>query len=234
MISLDTSLGENKTTSETFEVGVYDGNFERTDAISVPDAIYNCPSRIDLIQMAYKYYRNKMRSPNRGIIAKEDMAYSTVKIARQKGRGEARRGGRKAAPLRGGQKAHGPNKSADYSIKVNKKVRRYALRSILGNRFRVGNVFVLEQSFFDNAGKTADVVRFIEKLKTSLVGNTKSKGPKLVFVSQQEKFSRLVSNIPEIRCLPHDHLNACNTLNTDIIVSDRDSLKLLFEKLTVL
>ena len=80
---------------------------------------------------------------------------------RQKGTGRARQGSTRAPHMVGGGVIHGP-KPRNYAKKVNKKVRRLALRSALAQKISEGNVIVLD----DFALETPKTKTFIDFAKT--------------------------------------------------------------------
>ena len=80
---------------------------------------------------------------------------------RQKGTGRARQGSTRAPHMLGGGVVHGP-KPRNYAKKVNKKVRRLALRSALAQKISEGNVIVLD----DFALETPKTKTFIDFAKT--------------------------------------------------------------------
>ena len=80
---------------------------------------------------------------------------------RQKGTGRARQGSTRAPHMVGGGVVHGP-KPKNYAKKVNKKVRRLALRSALAQKISEGNVIVLD----DFALETPKTKTFIDFAKT--------------------------------------------------------------------
>lgn len=63
---------------------------------------------------------------------------------RQKGTGRARHGSSRSPIWVGGGKAHGPNKERDYSQKVNKKMLRGAIASILSKKLKDGELRLVE------------------------------------------------------------------------------------------
>ncbi|WP_156300528.1 50S ribosomal protein L4 [Streptobacillus canis] len=81
---------------------------------------------------------------------------------RQKGTGRARQGSTRAPHMVGGGVVHGP-KPRNYEKKVNKKVRKLALKSALAVRIQNGDVIVLEDYMLDTP-KTKTFVNFTEKV----------------------------------------------------------------------
>ena len=81
---------------------------------------------------------------------------------RQKGTGRARQGSTRAPHMVGGGVVHGP-KPRDYVKKVNKKVRKLALRSALATKINEGNLIVLDD-FALETPKTKTFVNFAKTL----------------------------------------------------------------------
>ena len=81
---------------------------------------------------------------------------------RQKGTGRARQGSTRAPHMVGGGVVHGP-KPRNYAKKVNKKVRKLALRSALAQKIMEGNLIVLDD-FALEAPKTKTFVQFAKTL----------------------------------------------------------------------
>ena len=81
---------------------------------------------------------------------------------RQKGTGRARQGSTRAPHMVGGGVVHGP-KPRDYTKKVNKKVRKLALRSALATKINEGNLIVLDD-FALETPKTKTFVNFAKAL----------------------------------------------------------------------
>ena len=81
---------------------------------------------------------------------------------RQKGTGRARQGSTRAPHMVGGGVVHGP-KTRDYVKKLNKKVRKLALRSALATKINEGNLIVLDD-FALETPKTKTFVNFAKAL----------------------------------------------------------------------
>ena len=81
---------------------------------------------------------------------------------RQKGTGRARQGSTRAPHMVGGGVVHGP-KPRNYTKKVNKKVRKLALKSALATKISEGNVIVLDD-FALETPKTKTFVEFAKAL----------------------------------------------------------------------
>ena len=84
---------------------------------------------------------------------------------RQKGSGRARQGSTRAPHMVGGGVVHGP-KPRNYAKKINKKVRKLALRSALATKINAGNLIVLDDFTLD-VPKTKIFVEFANGVKFS-------------------------------------------------------------------
>jgi large subunit ribosomal protein L4 len=82
---------------------------------------------------------------------------------RQKGTGRARQGSIRAPQWSGGGVAHGPH-PRDHSMRVNKKMKRGALRSALTDALTSGKVSVVDELSFDEP-KTRRAAEVIEALE---------------------------------------------------------------------
>ncbi len=81
---------------------------------------------------------------------------------RQKGTGRARQGSIRAPQWTGGGVVHGP-KPRDHSLRVNKKMKRGALRSALTDALRSGKLAVVRELAFEEP-KTRRAVQVLEAL----------------------------------------------------------------------
>jgi len=64
---------------------------------------------------------------------------------KQKGTGRARQGTTRAAQMRHGGVAHGPNANTSFATRINRKERRKALHMVLSDAVREGRVIVLNK-----------------------------------------------------------------------------------------
>jgi large subunit ribosomal protein L4 len=82
---------------------------------------------------------------------------------RQKGTGRARQGSIRAPQWTGGGVAHGPH-PRDHSMRVNKKMKRGALRSALTDALSSGKVSVVDELRFDEpkTRRAAEVIQALE------------------------------------------------------------------------
>jgi large subunit ribosomal protein L4 len=122
------------------------------------------PIRIDLLQQAVVYFRNKKRGMRKAVTKTiAQVSGSGRKLRPQKGQGMARVGHRRPPHFRGGAKAHGPKNTTDYGkTKLNKKVRRLALCHALSQKLLEGNLILWNQLHELPTHKTSELARLLE------------------------------------------------------------------------
>lgn len=137
---------------------------------------------------------------------------------RQKGTGRARQGSIRAPQWSGGGVAHG-RVPKDWSIRVNKKVKRAALRSALSDRAGGQQVVVVRELSFATP-RTKDAVRALEALEAT--------GKVLVVLADRDEPTvRSLRNLPDVHTLSVDQLNTHDVLISDVVVIDEAALPLI-------
>ncbi len=106
--------------------------------------------------------RNWMRAGTASTKGKGEVAGSNKKPWKQKGTGNARAGFRQSPVWRGGGVAHGP-KPRVYDQKVNKKVMKLAFARAFSDKFKAGDVIVVDTFSFE-APKTKLMAGFLKEL----------------------------------------------------------------------
>ena len=118
------------------------------------------------------------------------------KSIKQKGSGGARHGSRKSSPFVGGGRVFGP-KPRDYTLDMNKKVRRLALREALKWQIQLGAVTVLDQIAFKEI-KTKQAATLFTKLGIS-------RGL-VVIESATDAIVKSIRNLKGFKVVPAQHL----------------------------
>mmetsp|Transcript_6829 Transcript_6829/g.14056 ORF Transcript_6829/g.14056 Transcript_6829/m.14056 type:complete len:386 (-) Transcript_6829:114-1271(-) len=108
--------------------------------------------RVDLIAQNVNYIRNKIRGVRKAKSKTiSEKSGSGRKVRNQKGGGVARAGHSRPAHWRGGAKAHGPKNTKDYgNTKLNKRVKALAMRSMLSQKLKEGNLVVVNHLNLDS------------------------------------------------------------------------------------
>ncbi len=146
-----------------------------------------------------------------------------AKPYRQKGTGNARAGSNRSPIWRGGGVVFGPQPRS-FSKKVNKKVRKLALRRALAQRVDAGEVIVLDSLDVD----THKTKNLVEVLKS--VGADQNA---LIFdVAVNGNLKLASDNIPKAEAVPADSVNVYQMLLHRTVVTTSAGLDKLGERLS--
>jgi large subunit ribosomal protein L4 len=135
---------------------------------------------------------------------------------RQKGTGRARHGSIRSPIWVGGGVAHGPH-PRDHSMRVNKKMKRLALRSALTDRAREGRIKVVDELSFERP-KTKDAIEAMHSLQTP--GRVL-----LVLAVPSEPVERSFRNLTDVKVVYPGNLGTYDVLYADWIVFVREALE---------
>jgi large subunit ribosomal protein L4 len=137
---------------------------------------------------------------------------------KQKGTGRARQGSTRSPQWVGGGVSHG-RVPKDWSQRVNRKMRRSALRSALADRLAGGNVLVVDRFAFE-APRTKDAVAALTALDA---------GPNvlLVLADFDEAAVLSVRNLGAVHTLLVDQLNTHDVLVSDTVIFEEAAIALI-------
>jgi len=140
----------------------------------------------------------------------------------QKGTGRARQGSIRAPQWRGGGVVFGPV-PRKYTYKLNRKVRRLALRSALSQVLLENNMIIIESLSFDTP-KTQDMVTVLKNLDAN---------NKVLIVTAEDDGNVLLSsrNIPGVMTLKSNSVNVFDLLNANKVVLTQEAVRKIEEVL---
>lgn len=142
-----------------------------------------------------------------------------VKPWRQKGTGRARHGSIRSPLWRGGGITFGPTKDRNFTLKVNRKLKRRALLMSLSDRAQNKRIVVFDQLKL-TAAKTKELVNCIQKLPV--------KGKLLLLFSQaDQKVVKAARNLKAAKLLAPDSLNVVDILWADYLVLSTKALRMI-------
>lgn len=117
--------------------------------VSAPDTVFGRDFNEALIHQIVVAYQANARMGNRAQKDRAEVKHSTKKPWRQKGTGRARSGMTSSPIWRGGGRAFPNSPEENFSQKVNKKMYRAGIRSILSQLAREDRIAVVESFSFD-------------------------------------------------------------------------------------
>jgi large subunit ribosomal protein L4 len=137
---------------------------------------------------------------------------------RQKGTGRARHGSIRSPIWVGGGISHGP-KPRSYEMRVNRKMKKVALRSALSDALQSGKLAIVQGLSFD-APRTRDAVGVLRSLELGgLV--------LLVLAGPDEAVEKSFSNLPQVKVDYPGNLSTYDLLYADHVLFTSDALDAL-------
>jgi large subunit ribosomal protein L4 len=136
---------------------------------------------------------------------------------RQKGTGRARAGSSRSPLWRGGGVIFGP-KPRDYSVKMNKKERRLALRTAFQGRL---DDMTVVKEFADQLTrpKTKDMIQAITRWGVDVESKIL-----MIVADRDENLFLSVRNVPTLKLITATNLNVFDLLNADSIIATEGAL----------
>ena len=171
------------------------------------------------IYLDVKQYLGNQRQGTHKSKERSEVSGSTRKLGRQKGGGGARRGDINSPLLRGGGTVFGP-RPRDYRTKLNKKVKRLALRLALTSKINDKKIFVVEDFTFD-APRTKSYMEIARNFKLD------QDRVLLVFNGVDRNVLLSVRNVPNALMAQAKDLNAYTVLNNDAIILTEGSVEVI-------
>lgn len=191
--------------------------------IDLPEDIFNIDPNDHAVYLACKQYLAHQRNATSKVKERAEIKGSTKKIKRQKGTGTARFGDIKNPIFRGGGRVFGP-RLRTYNLKLNKKVKRLARKSVLTYKAQDKSIYVLDNFGFDEI-KTKQIV---ELKKNFDLGDKKL----LMIVPEPNKSVYLSSrNLQDVDVVSVSNLNTYEMLRASILMFEENALNILKEKL---
>jgi large subunit ribosomal protein L4 len=150
-----------------------------------------------------------------------EVAMTGAKAWRQKGTGRARAGALSAPQRTGGGVAFAP-KPRDYTVKVNRKARRRALRAALTLHAERGSMAAIDPSQFDTPST---------KAAAAALASLDGEGSVLVALAEgEESCAKSFRNISEVAVLHADAVGVADLVGAARVVVSKDALARLIER----
>ena len=144
-------------------IDVYDLSAKKVGSVELADSVFACEVNTQAIFDAVLRQQSSLRQGTHAVKTKAEVSGGGKKPFKQKGTGRARQGSSRSVQYRGGGVAFGPIPRS-HTFKLNRKVRRLALRSGLTLKAKDSNLFVLD-SIEMSAMKTKEFVKVLDAFK---------------------------------------------------------------------
>ena len=189
------------------------------ETVSVSEAIFGREFSEDLVHQVVVAYRNAGRSGTKAQKTRSEVRGTTKKSKKQKGGGA--RHGALTAPIFVGGGVTFAAKPRSFAQKVNRKMYRAAMASILSELNRQGRLKIVEAFDVDSV-KTSGLV---SKLKDLEVGRR----PLIVTEDATENLYLSARNLPYVEVRDVQGLDPVSLVGADTIVITTDAIKQIEE-----
>ena len=200
-------------------VAVYNMEGKEVGTIDLSDAVFGVEVNEHLVHMAVVQQLANKRQGTQKAKTRSEVSGGGRKPWRQKGTGHARQGSTRAPQWTGGGVVFAPV-PRDYSLKMNKKERRAALKSVLTSRVQENKLIVVDELKFDEI-KTKNFKQVMDNLKVV-------KG--LVVINENDKNVVMsAKNLAKVNTTLTSTLNVYDIMKAGTVVLTKDAVKTIEE-----
>ena len=204
-------------------VKVYDQDKTEQGELTLTPEVFEVAVRPEILHLVVRAQLAAKRAGTHSTKTRAMVSGGGVKPWRQKGTGRARAGSNRSPVWRGGAILFGPQ-PRKYDFKVNKKIRKLALKMALSARNQEGNMVVVDQFTLAEI-KTRDFVKVMDNFKFDNC---------LVVTGEADETLGLSSrNVVGYKVLPVAGLNVMDILKHSKLMLVQTSLAKLEERLMV-
>ena len=201
----------------TVSVKNMEGN--EVGTIELSDAVFGVDVNEHLVHMAVVAQLANKRQGTQKAKTRSEVSGGGRKPWRQKGTGHARQGSTRAPQWTGGGVVFAPV-PRDYTIRLNKKVKRLALKSALTSRLQENKLIVVDELKFDEI-KTKNFVNVMNNLKAD----------KALVVLNENDANVVMSarNIPTVKTALTNTINVYDILKYNTLILTKDAVATIEE-----
>jgi len=188
----------------------------------LPKEIFSEPFHQSLVHEAARADLAARRRGTASTLTRGEVSFTTAKAWRQKGTGRARVGSLGVPNRFGGGVAFGP-KPRKYTVKVNRKARRRAMRSAFSVHAERGSIAVLDAKDFETPST---------KAAAQALAKWGAKNSILVLVTAEEIGAmKSFRNLPRTRVLEVGAAGVADVIGAAALVVSETALEILKERL---
>ena len=206
---------------------IYNLKGEALKEIEISEDIFNKKINNNLIHQVYTSLLSNRRKPLAFSKDRSEVRGGGRKPWRQKGTGRARHGSIRSPLWKGGGVTFGPRaKERNLKKKINKKIKRDAIKMVLSQKFRDGEVKIIE-SINLKEYKTSQMDKFFKSLLS-----IEKKFPKVLFLidSKNEVLKKSTKNLSYVKIMNSENIDLIEILSNKYLVISEDILPILENK----
>lgn len=190
-------------------VSVYNIEGNEVGTLELNDAVFGVEVNEHLVHLAVVAQLANKRQGTQKAKTRSEVSGGGRKPWRQKGTGHARQGSTRAPQWTGGGVVFAPT-PRDYTIRLNKKEKRLALKSALTSRVNENKFIVVDELSFAEI-KTKKFAEVLKNLKVE----------KALVVGADEKAALSARNIPTVKTASVNTINVYDILKYNTVVATK-------------
>ncbi len=201
------------------KVAVYKLNGTEAGEIELKDSVFGVDVNVAVMHEAVVAHLANKRQGTQSAKTRAEVSGGGKKPYRQKGTGRARQGSIRSPQWVGGGVVFAP-KPRDYSLKMNKKARRLAIRSALTSRVQENKLVVLEDLDLPEI-KTKEMVNVLGHFDLN----------KALIVLSDDCTNAILSarNIEGVKTIAPERVNVYDILKYENMVATKDAIEKIEE-----
>lgn len=200
-------------------VAVYNIEGKEVEKLELNDSVFGVEINEHLVHKAVVTQLANRRQGTQSAKTRSEVSGGGRKPWRQKGTGHARQGSTRSPQWMGGGVVFAP-KPRDYSLKMNKREKQIAMKSVLSSKVQDDKLVVVDEFKMDEI-KTR---RFIE-----IMNNLKAQKALVVTKDKNQNVICSANNVPTVKTATTNEINVYDILKYDTLVLTKDAVAAIEE-----
>lgn len=189
---------------------------QKVGEMDLKDEVFSAPFKEALVHQIVVSQQRNQRQGTASTKERSEVSGGGVKPWRQKGTGRARAGSIRSPLWKGGGTTFGPHPK-DYANRIPKALRRGALKAILAEKLRGGQIFILRELSFPEP-KTKRMKALIDSL--GIHGSCL-----VVPLKSQREVCLSARNLPEVNVVPLNALSALEAFKAQNLLFTEEAIE---------
>lgn len=196
---------------------------EKVRDITLNKEVWGIEPNDIVIYDAIRLANSNSRQGTHSVKTRAEVSGGGRKPWRQKGTGRARAGSTRAPHWRHGGVAFGPQTEKNYTLKMNRKERKLALKSALAYKALDSEMIILDDLNIAN-GKTKEMLEILSSLKID-------RNILIVVDKLEDNLILAARNLDNVLLLQADEINTLDIISANVLVITEAAIKSVEEAL---
>lgn len=211
----------------------YNIDGKETGEIAIDPIFEDAKANKQMIKDYIVAIRKNARQWSASTKTRKEVKHTTKKPHPQKGTGRARQGSLVAPQFKGGGIVHGPKPKFDQHVRINQKERKSAIRYLIAEMMKNGNVIVFEEPSMEKP-QTKTVANFLQKVglekRVLFIGEGNEKTVETegktqtinIKCDQHDNFMKSLRNLDKVEFALAKNLNGYNVMVAkDLVITEK-------------